>query len=52
MPHRGHRSHQRGAVKPKNPTGLPKNDLIVIPSHIPGAFRDQSGASVVPIGVA
>lgn len=51
--HHYHRHrYPRVDFRPKNPTGLPKNDLIQIPRHIPGAFRDQTGASVVPIGVA
>ncbi|CAF1236897.1 unnamed protein product, partial [Adineta ricciae] len=52
--HQGNRSHHRGAGRvrhefvPKNPTGIPRASLIHIPRHIHGAFRDPSGASVVP----
>jgi len=50
--HRGSRSH-RGAGHPRDPipkktTGIPRDRLIPVPKHIPGALRDQTGASVVP----
>ncbi|CAF4633613.1 unnamed protein product [Rotaria sp. Silwood1] len=50
----GNRSHHRGSGHPRNEplpkrtTGIPRDGLIQIPRHIPGAFRDQTGASVVP----
>jgi hypothetical protein len=52
--HRGNRSHYRGSGHsrneplPKKTTGIPRDGLIQIPRHIPGAFRDQTGTSVVP----
>ncbi|CAF5148031.1 unnamed protein product, partial [Rotaria sp. Silwood1] len=51
--HRGNRSHRgaghpRGEPLPKKTTGIPRDRLIPVPKHIPGALRDQSGASVVP----
>ncbi|CAF1020088.1 unnamed protein product [Rotaria sordida] len=50
----GNRSHHRGSGHPRNEplpkktTGIPRDGLIQIPRHIPGAFRDQTGAPVVP----
>jgi hypothetical protein len=50
----GNRPHYRGSGHPRNEplpkktTGIPRDGLIQIPRHIPGAMRDQSGASVVP----
>ena len=51
--HRGNRSHRgaghpRGEPIPKKTTGIPRDRLIPVPKHIPGALRDQTGASVVP----
>jgi hypothetical protein len=51
--HRGNRSHRgaghpRGEPLPKKTTGIPRDRLIPVPKHIPGALRDQTGASVVP----
>jgi hypothetical protein len=51
--HRGGRSHRgaghpRGEPLPKKTTGIPRDRLIPVPKHIPGALRDQTGASVVP----
>lgn len=51
--HRGNRSHRggghpRGEQLPKKTTGIPRDRLIPVPKHIPGALRDQTGASVVP----
>ena len=51
--HRGNRSHRgaghpRGEPLPKKTTGIPRDRLILVPKHIPGALRDQTGASVVP----
>jgi hypothetical protein len=52
--HHGNRSHHRGTGYPRNeplpkkPTGIPRDGLIQIPRHIPGALRDQTGAPVVP----
>ena len=50
---RGNRSHRgaghpRGEPLPKKTTGIPRDRLITISKHIPGALRDQTGASVVP----
>ncbi|CAF0865668.1 unnamed protein product [Adineta ricciae] len=50
---RGNRSHRgaghpRGEPLPKKTTGIPRDRLIPISKHIPGALRDQTGASVVP----
>ncbi|UJR16456.1 hypothetical protein I4U23_003358 [Adineta vaga] len=50
---RGNRSHRgaghpRGEPLPKKTTGIPRDRLIPVPKHIPGALRDQTGASVVP----
>ncbi|UJR30003.1 hypothetical protein I4U23_017549 [Adineta vaga] len=53
-PHHGNRAHYRGTGHvrqeplPKKPTGIPRGGLIRIPRHIPGAFSDQAGTSVVP----
>ncbi|CAF3603690.1 unnamed protein product [Adineta steineri] len=48
----GNRSHHRGSghsqSMAKNTTGIPRDGLIQIPRHIPGAYRDPHGASVVP----
>jgi hypothetical protein len=52
--HHGNRPHHRGSGHPRNalllktPTGIPLDGLIKIPRPIPGAFRDQTGAPVVP----
>ncbi|CAF3558256.1 unnamed protein product [Rotaria socialis] len=47
---RGHRGagHPRGEPQPKKTTGIPRDRLIPVPKHIPGALRDQTGTSVVP----
>lgn len=55
--HRGNRTHRgaghpRGEPLPKKTTGIPRDRLIPVPKHIPGAFRDQNGASVVPRQIA
>lgn len=50
----GNRSHYRGSGHPrheplpKKTTGIPRDDLIQVPRHMPGALRGQAGASVVP----
>jgi hypothetical protein len=55
--HRGNRSHRgaghpRGEPLPKKTTGIPRDRLIAVPKHIPGALRDQTGASFVPKQIA
>jgi hypothetical protein len=51
---RGSRSHHRGSGHPrgepipKKTTGIPRDRLIPVPKHIPGALKDPTGASVVP----
>ena len=51
MHHRGS-GHPRGEPAPKKTTGIPRDRLITVPKHIPGAFKDQTGASVVPLQLA
>lgn len=57
-PHsRGMRSHHRGSGHPREPipkktTGIPRDRLIPVPKHIPGALKDPTGASVVPTQMA
>lgn len=52
--HQGNRPSHRGSgygrpePQPKRATGIPRDGLIPVPRHIPGAMRDQTGASVVP----
>lgn len=45
--HRGS-GHPRGEPIPKKTTGIPRDRLIPVPKHIPGALKDPTGASVVP----
>lgn len=48
------RSYYRGSgylrhdPAPKKTTGIPRDDLIHVPRHIPGAYGYQTGGSVVP----
>ena len=49
--HRGS-GHPRGEPAPKKTTGIPRDRLILVPKHIPGALKDPTGASVVPRQIA